>query len=137
MDGTRVVYDEQLSERLPFAIGYDSNIVAPETLFEEHHRYDELPHAEVNAPDVSVKGKNPSQILVLQRRWLGTAKWEPFLEFTFKPPVKGKVTVRYNDAPECSKTLGFEVVHEESLTVADGRVISHRPIVSLLERGDL
>lgn len=133
-----VVYDEQLSERLPFSIGLDSNVAGPETFFHEHERYSQLPPVTMNAPQVPPD--SPRQSVVLHRRYPGTEVWEPFLEFVFDPPVEGLITISFNDVPENRSTLGFQVTHKTpdgELIFAVGRIISTRPPRSPLEGGDL
>ncbi|HBJ34173.1 MAG TPA: hypothetical protein DDZ51_05295 [Planctomycetaceae bacterium] len=155
--GVEVTFDEDLSERLPFTIGYDENKVAPQTLFKEHQRYRELIEKKLPVPEgKSKKGATDKVIsLTLKRRWPGDENWESFLEFYFDKAIADQSTrmnakrpepyirLRFSDDPNNSDTLGFvaELVQDDQTTTAvatfDGTAAAseNKVITRVIEKG--
>lgn len=84
--GSELIYEDDLSERLPFTVVFDDNDqVGGVELFKENTRYRDLPDKIVKTKLPVFKDTNGNTIvrLSLCRKWPGSKKLEKFIEFTF------------------------------------------------------
>lgn len=92
--GIRLEFDDRLSERLPFSIGwFNAATRSHVVLFEEGEEYVALQPKTIQVQPQ--KDGTKLQWIRLEHQWPG-APYEPFLLFQFSQGVEGNVTVYYD-----------------------------------------
>ena len=99
MGTVRIEFDSELSNCLPFDVGYkDLRNNAYPILYREHTRYDTL--APKPIPIMSIRGANHAggrklENFVLERRFPGDDDFQPYLAFHFADGIQGDLEAAY------------------------------------------
>jgi hypothetical protein len=100
MGTVRIEFDSDLSNCLPFDVGYkDLRNNAYPILYREHTRYDTL--APKPIPIMSIRGANHAggrklENFVLERRFPGDDDFQPYLAFHFPDGIQGDLEAAYD-----------------------------------------
>lgn len=109
--GMRSVFDNQLTERLPYDVTfYDLGIGRERELYHEHTPYKDL--QAVRMLGANVGDDEQTREVTLRRRWVGDREGEAFLGFEFPAPLVGPLELSYQQ-PQYSP--------DEALDDADAR----------------